>query len=154
MPVQIRSNDDVIYEFKQGDKELNILARLLIIMKLDPKRRETIIGNDTVNSLIKAIIAYLDRKYSPEEREQKWYLGGPSGWPSALTQGQIDDVIADLLAVRYALNLDERSKEDIVSLLEGVFYPHVLDKDKIDETARFVMEESARLGGEDSTRQS
>jgi hypothetical protein len=37
-------------------------------MKLDPKRREAILGNETINSLIKAIITYLDHKYTPDER--------------------------------------------------------------------------------------
>lgn len=149
MPVQIVSDGKIIYEFKEGDAELNILARLLIIMKLDPKRREAILGNETINSLIKAIITYLDHKYTPNERRESWYLGEPSGWPSALSQAQIDDAIADLLSVKYGLYLNERSKEDIKLLLEEVFYPHVLDKDKIDEIARFIMEESARLVRED-----
>lgn len=153
MPIQIRSDGDVIYEFKEGDAELNILARLLIIMKLDPKRREAILGNKTINSLIEAIITYLDHKYTPEERKENWYLGEPSGWPGTLSQAQIDDVIADLLSVKYGLYLNERSKEDIKLLLKDVFYPHVLDKDKIDEIARFVMEESARLVRDDSTRE-
>jgi hypothetical protein len=154
MPVQICSDGDIIYEFKEGDAELNILARLLIIMKLDPKRRETILGNETINSLIKAIITYLDHKYTPEERKENWYLGEPSGWPSNLSQAQIDDVIADLLSVKYGLYLNERSKEDIKLLLEEVFYPHVLDKDKVDEIARFIMEESVRLVRDDATRES
>jgi hypothetical protein len=123
-------------------------------MKLDPQRRDVIFGNETINSLIRAIIAYLDHKYTPEERKEKWYLGDPSGWPSALSQAQIDDVIADLLSVRYELYLNERSGEDMKRLLEAVFYPHVLDKDKIDEIATFIMQESARLVGEDSVRES
>jgi hypothetical protein len=151
MPVQIRSDEEVIYEFKEGDEELNMLARLFIIMKLDRTRREVILGNETINSIIKAIITYLDHKYTPEERKQNWYLGEPSGWSSALSQDQIDDVIADLLSVRYGLYLAERSKEDIKLLLEEVFYPHVLDEDKIDEIAQFIMGESARLVRQDST---
>src|SRR5262249_12025868 len=105
-------------------------------------------------SLIKAIITYLDHKYTPDERKQNWYLGEPSGWPSALSQAQIDDVIADLLSVTYGLYLHERSKEDIRRLLADVFYPHVLDEDKINDIAGFVMEESARLVMEDSARES
>jgi hypothetical protein len=56
--------------------------------------------------------------------------------------------------VKYGLYLNERSREDIQLLLKEVFYPHVLDKDKIDEIARFIMEESARLVREDSARES